>query len=106
LLELDGYTDYERQLAEKVRQTEDHAEGRASFRERRPPIYRGRPGGSASLQEKKVLCPSARDSRSREPHRQRRDMLGAQTRAWLEVANPPVPAPVSNGMRPVAARAS
>jgi enoyl-CoA hydratase/carnithine racemase len=42
LLELDGYTDYERQLAEKVRQTEDHAEGRASFRERRPPIYRGR----------------------------------------------------------------
>jgi enoyl-CoA hydratase/carnithine racemase len=41
LLELDGYTDYERQLAEKVRQTEDSAEGRASFRERRPPVYHG-----------------------------------------------------------------
>jgi 2-(1,2-epoxy-1,2-dihydrophenyl)acetyl-CoA isomerase len=42
LLELDSYTDYERQLADKVRQTEDHTEGRASFRERRPPAYRGR----------------------------------------------------------------
>lgn len=41
LLELDGYTDYERTLADKVRKTEDHAEGRASFRERRPPVYRG-----------------------------------------------------------------
>jgi hypothetical protein len=35
-----------------------------------------------------------------------RDMLGAQTRAWLETANPPVPAPVSNGIPPVATRAS
>ena len=41
LLELDGYTDYEWSLADKVRKTEDHAEGRASFRERRPPMYRG-----------------------------------------------------------------
>jgi 2-(1,2-epoxy-1,2-dihydrophenyl)acetyl-CoA isomerase len=42
LLELDGYTDYERQLANLVRQTEDHVEGRASFREKRPAAYRGR----------------------------------------------------------------
>jgi 2-(1,2-epoxy-1,2-dihydrophenyl)acetyl-CoA isomerase len=42
LLELDGYADYERQLANIVRQTEDHAEGRASFREKRPPMYHGR----------------------------------------------------------------
>ena len=42
LLELDAYTDYERHLAEKVRQTEDAAEGRASFRERRPPVFHGR----------------------------------------------------------------
>ncbi len=42
LLELDGYTDYERQLANIVRQTEDHAEGRTSFREKRPPVYKGR----------------------------------------------------------------
>jgi enoyl-CoA hydratase/carnithine racemase len=41
LLELDGYTDYERHLAEKVRQTQDSVEGRASFRERRAPVYRG-----------------------------------------------------------------
>jgi 2-(1,2-epoxy-1,2-dihydrophenyl)acetyl-CoA isomerase len=41
LLELDGYTDYERTLADKVRKTADHAEGRASFKERRAPIYRG-----------------------------------------------------------------
>jgi 2-(1,2-epoxy-1,2-dihydrophenyl)acetyl-CoA isomerase len=41
LLELDGYTDYERALADKVRQTEDVIEGRASFKERRPPVYRG-----------------------------------------------------------------
>ena len=41
LLELDGYTDYEWSLADKVRKTEDHAEGRASFRERRAPSYRG-----------------------------------------------------------------
>ncbi len=41
LLELDGYTDYERALADKVRNTEDSAEGRASFRERRAPEYRG-----------------------------------------------------------------
>jgi enoyl-CoA hydratase/carnithine racemase len=41
LLELDGYTDYEWSLANKVRATEDHVEGRASFRERRPPVYRG-----------------------------------------------------------------
>ncbi len=42
LLELDGYTDFERHMADKVRQTEDSTEGRASFRERRPPVYRGR----------------------------------------------------------------
>jgi 2-(1,2-epoxy-1,2-dihydrophenyl)acetyl-CoA isomerase len=42
LLELDGYTDYERQLANIVRASDDHAEGRASFREKRPPIYTGR----------------------------------------------------------------
>ena len=39
---LDSYTDYERQLANTVRQTEDHAEGRASFREKRAPVYAGR----------------------------------------------------------------
>lgn len=42
LLELDGYTDYERHLADKVRQTQDQTEGRASFKERRPPVYQGR----------------------------------------------------------------
>jgi 2-(1,2-epoxy-1,2-dihydrophenyl)acetyl-CoA isomerase len=42
LLELDAYTDYERQLANIVRTTQDHAEGRASFREKRPPTYSGR----------------------------------------------------------------
>jgi 2-(1,2-epoxy-1,2-dihydrophenyl)acetyl-CoA isomerase len=42
LLELDAYTDYERQLANSVRQTSDHAEGRVSFREKRPPVYHGR----------------------------------------------------------------
>ena len=41
LLELDGYTDYERHLAGLVRQTDDHVEGRASFREKRPPLYKG-----------------------------------------------------------------
>ncbi len=42
LQELDAYTDYERALTDVVRQTEDHAEGRASFREKRPPKYVGR----------------------------------------------------------------
>jgi 2-(1,2-epoxy-1,2-dihydrophenyl)acetyl-CoA isomerase len=42
LLELDAYTDYERQLANLIRQTADHAEGRASFRDKRPPTYEGR----------------------------------------------------------------
>jgi len=42
LLELDGYTDYEWHLADKVRQTQDSNEGRASFKERRPPVYHGR----------------------------------------------------------------
>ena len=42
LLELDGYTDYERFLAARVRLTEDHTEGRVSFREKRPPQYVGR----------------------------------------------------------------
>ena len=42
LNELDSYTDYERQLADIVRETEDHAEGRVSFREKRPPRYVGR----------------------------------------------------------------
>jgi enoyl-CoA hydratase/carnithine racemase len=41
LLELDAYTDYERQLTALVRQTTDYAEGRASFREKRRPEYRG-----------------------------------------------------------------
>jgi len=41
LNELDAYTDYERALADVVRATADHAEGRASFRERRPPNYVG-----------------------------------------------------------------
>lgn len=42
LLELDAYTDYERQLTVRVRETSDYAEGRASFREKRPPNYVGR----------------------------------------------------------------
>jgi 2-(1,2-epoxy-1,2-dihydrophenyl)acetyl-CoA isomerase len=42
LNELDAYTDYERQLANLIRTTEDHAEGRASFREKRPARYVGR----------------------------------------------------------------
>jgi 2-(1,2-epoxy-1,2-dihydrophenyl)acetyl-CoA isomerase len=42
LNELDSFTDYERALADAVRQTEDHAEGRLSFREKRPPTYLGR----------------------------------------------------------------
>jgi enoyl-CoA hydratase/carnithine racemase len=42
LLELDAFTDYERQLTALVRQTDDHGEGRASFREKRPPRYLGR----------------------------------------------------------------
>jgi 2-(1,2-epoxy-1,2-dihydrophenyl)acetyl-CoA isomerase len=41
LNELDAYTDYERHLTEKVRRTQDAEEGRASFRERRLPVYRG-----------------------------------------------------------------
>jgi len=41
LLELDGYTDYEHHLTQLVRETEDHTEGRASFRERREPAYQG-----------------------------------------------------------------
>jgi 2-(1,2-epoxy-1,2-dihydrophenyl)acetyl-CoA isomerase len=41
LNELDSYTDYERQLANRVRETKDHAEGRVSFREKRPPKYTG-----------------------------------------------------------------
>jgi enoyl-CoA hydratase/carnithine racemase len=41
LNELDSYTDYERQLANLVRQTRDHAEGRASFREKRAATYVG-----------------------------------------------------------------
>ena len=36
LNELDAYTDYERQLANLIRSTEDHTEGRVSFREKRP----------------------------------------------------------------------
>jgi 2-(1,2-epoxy-1,2-dihydrophenyl)acetyl-CoA isomerase len=42
LLELDGYTHYERRMAELVRQTEDAKEGGASFREKRQPLYTGR----------------------------------------------------------------
>jgi 2-(1,2-epoxy-1,2-dihydrophenyl)acetyl-CoA isomerase len=41
LNELDSYTDYERQLANRVRETRDHAEGRASFRQKRPAKYTG-----------------------------------------------------------------
>ena len=42
LNELDAYTDYERGLANLVRQTQDSTEGRDSFREKRPPKYIGR----------------------------------------------------------------
>jgi 2-(1,2-epoxy-1,2-dihydrophenyl)acetyl-CoA isomerase len=42
LSELDSYTDYEWQLANRVRETEDHAEGRASFLQKRAPRYLGR----------------------------------------------------------------
>jgi enoyl-CoA hydratase/carnithine racemase len=42
LNELDSYSDYERQLANRVRETEDHAEGRVSFQKKRPPKYAGR----------------------------------------------------------------
>jgi enoyl-CoA hydratase/carnithine racemase len=42
LNELDSYTDYERALAIVIRETEDHAEGRASFREKRAARYVGR----------------------------------------------------------------
>jgi enoyl-CoA hydratase/carnithine racemase len=42
LTELDGYTDYERQLANLVRATDDHTEGRVSFREKRKARYVGR----------------------------------------------------------------
>ena len=41
LQELDAFTDYEQQLTALVRQTIDYAEGRASFVEKRSPIYRG-----------------------------------------------------------------
>ena len=42
LNELDAYTDYERQLANLVRNTDDSAEGRRSFVEKRAPRYLGR----------------------------------------------------------------
>ena len=42
LNELDAYTDYERRLALLAGQTEDAAEGRESFREKRQPVFKGR----------------------------------------------------------------
>jgi enoyl-CoA hydratase/carnithine racemase len=42
LTELDANTDFERYLTPLVRATEDYAEGRGSFRDKRPPRYRGR----------------------------------------------------------------
>src|SRR5205814_2072796 len=42
LNELDSYTDYERGLANAVRETQDHVEGRTSFQEKRAPKYFGR----------------------------------------------------------------
>ncbi|MBV9598168.1 MAG: enoyl-CoA hydratase/isomerase family protein [Chloroflexi bacterium] len=42
LNELDAYTDYERQLANLIRTTEDATEGRVSFRDKRPARYVGR----------------------------------------------------------------
>jgi 2-(1,2-epoxy-1,2-dihydrophenyl)acetyl-CoA isomerase len=42
LLELDGYVDYERRLAELARETEDAKEGPQAFREKRPPKFVGR----------------------------------------------------------------
>jgi 2-(1,2-epoxy-1,2-dihydrophenyl)acetyl-CoA isomerase len=41
LNELDSYTDYERALTKVVRETDDHSEGRLSFKEKRPPKYLG-----------------------------------------------------------------
>jgi 2-(1,2-epoxy-1,2-dihydrophenyl)acetyl-CoA isomerase len=42
LREFDEYSDYDRYLANQVRATEDAAEGRSSFREKRPARYVGR----------------------------------------------------------------
>jgi 2-(1,2-epoxy-1,2-dihydrophenyl)acetyl-CoA isomerase len=42
LLELDGYTDYERRIAALARDTEDAEEGPKAFREKREPSFTGR----------------------------------------------------------------
>jgi enoyl-CoA hydratase/carnithine racemase len=42
LLELDGYTDYERRIADLARHSQDSEEGRMSFREKREPKFVGR----------------------------------------------------------------
>lgn len=42
LMELDAYTDYERRLTGVVKKTEDSAEGRLAFKEKRQPKFNGR----------------------------------------------------------------
>lgn len=42
LLELDGYTDWERRVTGFVKKTEDSAEGRLAFKQKRKPAFNGR----------------------------------------------------------------